>query len=123
MALRTLAAYCIMALLPACRSGTAPQKQIEQYAQSRFKAYQLLYNPSKTHVLAVENQPAGPAGMLHYLIFDTTNANLLAEGSFRPGYIKWLNDAEIEILDVPGMIRQDEDMNLFKKKISVSNLK
>jgi hypothetical protein len=117
-----LASLCLLVLLSSCRSGSSNMPTLESIAQNRLHHYDWLMNSAQTHAVAVAKAPAGASGLTDYLIFDVKQGKLLAEGSFRPGYIRWLNNDEIEIFDAPGMVRPDEDLARFKKIIQIKNL-
>ncbi len=117
---------CLIFLLLAswsCKTGEPALQQIENTVRSRFTSYELLFNESRSFVVAVEKNATNASGRLNYLIFNCTNGSQISEGSFRAGYIKWLNDNEVEIFDAPGMVHKDEHLDLYKKVISVKSAK
>ncbi|GIV36215.1 MAG: hypothetical protein KatS3mg032_0594 [Cyclobacteriaceae bacterium] len=117
-----LSATCMFVLLCACQTSVPAQQLIEKYASRKLSAYELLYNTSKSHVIAVEKTPNTATGRLSFLIFDTTSGELLEEGSFRPGYIKWVSNEELEIFDAPGIVQGEENQARFIKRINLSKL-
>ncbi|MCS6974225.1 MAG: hypothetical protein N2044_05055 [Cyclobacteriaceae bacterium] len=104
-------------LIGSCRS----QQHIEEIARKHFSDYELLFNDARSFVLIKEKNSTNASGQIHWIILKCSNKKMILQGSFRPGYIKWLNNDEIEIFDAPGMIRSDENLDLYRKIISVRN--
>lgn len=117
-----LSVTCMLVILYACRTNVPAQQLIEKYASQKLSVFELLYNTSKSHVIAIEKTPNAATGRLSFLIFETTRGELLKEGSFRPGYIKWISNEELEIFDAPGIIRGEENQARFIKRINLTNL-
>ncbi|MCE7862425.1 MAG: hypothetical protein DYG99_02675 [Bacteroidetes bacterium CHB5] len=72
------------------------------------KGLQEFYNESKTHILFVQQATAYPNQPIKFLIIEKASGKALFEKSFRPGYVKWLNNNTIEYEDLPGSARQNE---------------
>jgi len=60
---------------------------------------------------------------LKFLVIQINTNKVVMENSFMPGYVKWLGDSALELLDVPGIIRGDEDLTDYKKIIDVAHYK
>lgn len=117
--MRNLFLIITLLLIGSCRSNTSAQQRIEEIARQQFADYELLFNESRSFVVVIEKNSTNAFARLNYLIFKCADGSQISKGSFRPGYLKWLNDDEIEIFDAPGMIREDENLDLYKKIISV----
>jgi len=60
---------------------------------------------------------------LKFLVIHINTNKVVMEKSFMPGYVKWMGDSSLELLDVPGIIRGDEDLTDYKKIIDVAHYK
>lgn len=60
---------------------------------------------------------------LKFLVIQINNNKVVMEKSFMPGYVKWMGDSTLEVLDMPGIIRADEDLTDYKKIVNVAELK
>jgi hypothetical protein len=61
--------------------------------------------------------------VLKFLIIETTANNIILEQSFAPGYVKWVAEFSIEILSVPGNIKETENLSDYIKIIDVRSIK
>ena len=83
---------------------------------------QVDYNTAQDFILCQEKASSTQAGILKYIIIRVSDKKILQEGYFRPGYIKWVHDYEIEIFNAPGVIRDHETLEKYKKTIFVRTL-
>jgi hypothetical protein len=60
---------------------------------------------------------------LKFLVIQINTNMVVMEKSFMPGYVKWMGDSSLELLDMPGIIRGDEDLTDYKKIIDVAHYK
>lgn len=60
---------------------------------------------------------------LKFLVIQSNTNKVVMEKSFMPGYVKWIGDSSLEILDMPGIVRADEDLSDYKKIINVEAFK
>lgn len=60
---------------------------------------------------------------LKFLVIQINTNMVVMEKSFMPGYVKWMGDSSLELLDMPGIIRADEDLTDYKKIIDVAHYK
>lgn len=56
-----------------------------------------------------------------YLIIRMSDNKIIKEGKVVHGYIKWINDDIIEIFEMPGLIKDDQEESDFKSHINVRN--
>lgn len=54
-----------------------------------------------------------------FLVVQIANQQLMLEQSFMPGYVKWIGDTTIEFLDMPGILKKNEDLGDYKKIIDL----
>ncbi len=75
-------------------------------------------NGSKTHIL-YQQKPQGDHVNRHYkyVVVNKSTNQIVLEGDYQLGYVKWLTDNSIEVLSLPSLAEQDESK--FKKVISV----
>ena len=57
---------------------------------------------------------------IHYLIVNNETAEPVKEGHITMGYIKWVSDNTIEILDLPGAIPSGKTVEDYKVKINLN---
>lgn len=110
-------------IFSACRAQKTPEESLMDVIHARLPHADLIYNLKGDYVLCVEkaNQPV--SGRLRFLILKTDEKKLIAEGSFLPGYIKWITNDEVEVVDAPGIITGNEDLQKFKKIYNVRESK
>jgi hypothetical protein len=79
---------------------------------------QIDYNQPKDIALCYE-QETNKAGLKKFELIRVKDNQIIKQGNFRPGYIKWVNNYEIELLDLLGVLKDNQDLNQLKKIISV----
>jgi hypothetical protein len=77
------------------------------------------FNFNKDFALCFESGPNRINGQISYIILISANCSIIEKGTFRPGYIKWISNSKIEMLDLPGALDGDNDLTKFKKTISI----
>ena len=77
------------------------------------------YNTSKSHLISYSSFSKQVAGRTKFLVINATNAEVIESGSFRPGYIKWIDATTVEYLDAPEVIGLDDSLDNYKKTIVV----
>ncbi|QOI98584.1 MAG: hypothetical protein HRU69_14330 [Flammeovirgaceae bacterium] len=112
------------ALLQSCQP-TKPIKQssFENFIQTQLPGSVLVYNESKDIALCIAENAEPATGRKDYLVVEAASRKIITRGSFLPGYIKWLNDNELEVVDSPGIIKDTEPENIHRKIISVQTRK
>ncbi len=78
-------------------------------------------SPDERYILFV--QPTGNSQMkqaIRFVVIQVGTGEIVLEKSFLPGYVKWIGSSTIELLDLPGIIQEHEDLNKYKKTIDVS---
>ncbi len=61
----------------------------------------------------------GRAGDRVSYVIIRRDLSVIKKGSYRSGYIHWIDNATIEYLDMPGTVREGEDLAQFRKKIII----
>lgn len=77
-------------------------------------------NATGEYILYVQkNVPTVPAQALVFVVFEVASQKIVLEQRFIPGYVRWAGDYQLELLDQPGMIRQQEELKDYIRLISV----
>ncbi len=79
-------------------------------------------NTDKTHLL-LKQKPEGEnvARVYKYIVVRKSDNQIVLEGTYQLGYVKWINDSQIEVLSLPSVTEQDESK--YKKVLSVLSQK
>lgn len=83
------------------------------------------YNEGQQFALVKQNIESPQANFYstNYLILEVETNTVLQEGKVRNGYIKWIDNETVEVFENPGVIRESDKKEDFKKYIKVSQLK
>ena len=83
------------------------------------------YNPDRSFALVQEKFSILQSGNYtsSYLIIRISDSEVIKEGKVVEGYIKWINDHIIEIFEMPGVIKDGQDEDDFKKQIDLNDFK
>lgn len=60
---------------------------------------------------------------LRFLVIHNTNNKVVVEQSFVPGYVKWITETSLEVLSVPGTIKETETLSNYIKIIDIRSNK
>jgi hypothetical protein len=78
-------------------------------------------NSSGRYILYVQQQDIKyPTKIIGAIVIETNTGKVLTEESFSPGYIRWIDESSLELLNIPEMIKAGEDLSLYTKKIKIS---
>lgn len=58
-----------------------------------------------------------------YLIIRISDNKIIKEGKVVHGYIKWINDDVIEVFEMPGVIKDGQEEDDFKRSINIRNFR
>jgi len=104
--------FIVYACSGASQSAIENASAIEKTVSDKLGSeYQPLYNQSKTHVLYIQRgneTPANPSPLLKFLLYEIKGGKLLMDESVPAGSVKWLNDTQIEVTWVPGMVTAND---------------
>jgi hypothetical protein len=88
---------------------------------TEFDAYQ---SPDKTYILFIEKvNPTSVTPITKFIVIESVGQKVMIEKSFRPGYVKWVDNSVIELFDAPGILKQNEDLSSYIKKIDLASNK
>lgn len=76
------------------------------------------FNESKTHVLCLKQakvklSPAMPQNPLRFFVYDLNAEKIIYEDSLEDGSVRWINDSQLQISLIPGIVSGDEDPEDF----------
>lgn len=121
-------AVSIAILMVSCKPTIPNQANInavEQLLIQKLGSYEMYQNASGTYSLFVQKieveETANP--VTRFLVVDLASKKIMVEKSFKPGYVKWIDDSTLELLDAPGILKQNETLSDYIKKIDLSILK
>jgi hypothetical protein len=100
-----------------CSPGAVVQQRVTALAKEQLGNNIVLnWNSSKTVMLAYQHGRAGDR--VSYMVI-RRDLSVIRKGSYRSGYIHWIDNTTIEYLDMPGTLREGEDLAHFKKTITI----
>jgi len=110
-----------------------PTSKVELLAAEKFENHYVIQNNSSNTFALCVNKIIGSDHLfrnaINYFIYDLSNEKLIHEELIASGNVKWLNDHQIQITIIPGIVKGDEkgegkpaayiyDVKLKKKIIS-----
>jgi|GEM_PF-1316968 hypothetical protein len=103
------------------RSNQTKVDSIEQIVTQKLGSYELIPSFSGAYTLFVQKiDPSAANTVTNFLVVESTSKIIILEKSFKPGYIKWIDNSTIEYLDAPGILKQNESITDYIKKIDLS---
>jgi hypothetical protein len=117
---RTLLLLSVLIPLVNCKSHGIPvvqEKNLEDVISERLgKKYELAYNASGTYALCQQQRDADhPQRNFSFVVIRIADKQIVHEGSFRLGHVKWRDDTSIEVFN--SSIRDEQGE---KKIISIN---
>lgn len=92
--------FTFFAAVLACSSSSkTSQTNIDEIVKNRLgNQYTVAYNSSRSYALC-QQSPAGDHvnRTFKYVVVKMSDHNVTKEGSFRNGYVKWIDDTAIEV--------------------------
>jgi hypothetical protein len=80
-------------------------------------------NSTGQFILFVQQQDAQhPIRMISAIVIENKTVKIVAEESFIPGYIRWTGESTLELLNAPGMVKADQDLSAYTKKINLRSI-
>lgn len=118
----------VATLMCGCKTTVQNQQQTEDaktIAISKLGSpIESFKSPDGHYELFVQQPNNSPMKQpLKFLVIQINTNQVVMEKSFMPGYVKWIDDTTLELLDMPGIIRGDEDLTDYKKIIDVAQYK
>lgn len=120
-------AYVLLLSLFACKSSpqTSTVGNVDKIVTEKLgESTEKQPNSSNTYLLYFQKpNPQIPTRAIKAIVIQVSTNKIVAEETFVPGYIKWISDTSLELLNIPGMVRTDEDLSHHKKVINLPILK
>lgn len=112
--------FCLV-LLVACKSTTSIKSNAvaDIVTDKLGELYDSYPNETGEYVLCVQSNSQGTNNTLRFVVVDVKQEKIVLEKVFRPGYVKWYDDSQIELSDQPGIVRESDDLSKFIKVIQV----
>ena len=105
---------------PANTQGQAGDQSKKVAIAKLGQEIDLLPNSAGSYMLYIQRPyNPNPLNVLKFIVVETSNNAIVYEQTFVPGHVKWITDSTIEILSVPGSIRENEDLSDYKKIIDI----
>lgn len=117
---------CLLIMMTNCQSGKTKRNISEGSAQTQIqtqlgKDFTTEFNASKSYALLRQVQDSKKIGTqnVHFIILRLRDTVVVHVDSYRSGYVKWISDNAVEKLSLPGKVKPDQDMSVYKKIIRV----
>lgn len=119
-----LALVSVLVSLCACKSANTQSQlrdQAKLIATTKLGDEIDVYpNSAGSYILYIQKPyNPNPLNVLKFIIVQTSDNEVVYEKAFVPGYVKWFTDSSIEILSVPGSIKENEDLSKYKRIIDI----
>lgn len=108
-------------LAVSCKSAASATDQVLTAARQELGAdVDVQKSPEGTYYLCVEPQkPASMPQALRFVVIDTSTLKILLKDSFLPGFVRWSGNATLEVLSMPGTLKNGEDIANYVRKIEI----
>jgi len=81
-------------------------------------------NSTGAYILYVQKANSStPTRVSKFIIIEVSTKKIITEHNFIPGYVKWSTEYTLELLSVPGMIKETESISDYIKTIDVRSIK
>ena len=109
-------------LFGGCKSSLTNEDAVYKMATTKLGS-EIDSIPSSTgeYILFIQKANSlNASNHLKFLVISVAQHKVMLEQSFNPGYAKWITDSSIEVLSVPGVIQENEDLSRYKKIININ---
>jgi hypothetical protein len=122
-----LAIFVGITLLIGCKTAqknitpNSTNQKVTSQIGDNFDSYP---SPKGSYLLFIEKlSPTTANPITKFIVIESASQKVMIEKSFRPGYVKWIGDSIIELLDAPGIVKQNEELSSYVKKIDITSYK
>ncbi|HOX84090.1 MAG TPA: hypothetical protein PLJ60_18830 [Chryseolinea sp.] len=122
----TLVAIVLMFQCRAVDSNEKQEKELQKLITKTIgTAYDSILNESKSFILCVQNVPENKIGTMYtnFLVIDLKTNIIVERGKYLHGHCKWINDSAIEVIDMPGTIKENQSSSDFRRVIVINQPK
>ena len=102
-----------------CKSTAAADKNIKIATEILGEHIDTYPNSTGEFILYIEQPGTKTSPYLKFLVIRTADHQIVHQQSFNPGHVKWITDSSIEVLNVPGTIRENQSLADFKNIITL----
>lgn len=120
--IRSLNKWVLLVLLISqCRavdSSPPSEKEFQKLVEENIGAdYHTIPNESKTFLLCIQDIAPIKTGTHYtrYLVIELKTNRIVEKGKYLNGHCLWLNDSSLEIVDMPGALKENQQPSDFKK--------
>ena len=87
--------------------------------------YNKVFNESKMFALYIQNIPAAKIGTtyVNFIVVELKNNRLAEKGKFLYGHCVWLDPSSLEVVDMPGALKENQQPSEFKRIIVIKESK
>lgn len=76
-------------------------------------------NEGGQYILFSQRPNNSASGKIKFVVVDVTTKKVIEQRSFTPGYVKWVTNASLEVLSMPGMAKKSEDISKYIQVIQL----
>jgi hypothetical protein len=79
-------------------------------------------NPDKTHLLVVQEKTATTEGLnTLFIVIRLSDNTIILKDRISRGYVRWLDNHNLEKLNIPGKVQPDADLARYKTIVSIDH--
>lgn len=101
----------------ACKTGVIPDSDsiaLETIAQEKLgEEVTSTVNQTEEYILFVQKINPTSLQPVRFIVLEIKTQQVVLQKEFKPGYVKWSGDYQIEWLDQPGMIKPEETLSSY----------
>lgn len=70
-------------------------------------------NQSQEYILFVQKADPSSLQPIRFMVMEVKTQQVVLQKDFKPGYVKWSGEYQVEWLDQPGIIQSDEPLSKY----------
>ncbi len=110
----------VLVILVACSSAQPVTDALAVAEKELGKEIDAFPSQTGQYVLYIQrSSSATPHAALRFLVIEKATARIAERQSFMPGYVKWVGEDSVEVLSMPGIVKEGEDLSAYKKVIRI----
>jgi hypothetical protein len=108
----------VMVILVACSSAQPVADALAVAEKELGREIDTFPSPTNQYILYVQrSSTATPHAALRFLVIERATARIAERQSFIPGYVKWVGEDSLEVLSMPGILKEGENLSNYKRVI------
>lgn len=110
--------FCLIGLVVlACKTGVLPESantSLDAIAREKL-GDELTSTVNKTDEYILFVQKINPSSLqpVRFIVMEVKTQQVVLQKDFKPGYVKWSGEYQVEWLDQPGIIQSDEPLSKY----------